>query len=75
MDRRGSAEEHRVKAYATAAVPAYVIADPYAGECHLFTQPEKGEYESRLTVAFGRTLDMTGTVVGLKLETAEFPGE
>ncbi|OEU86240.1 hypothetical protein DB35_15625 [Streptomyces abyssalis] len=61
------------RAYALADVPVFLIADPYAGECHLFTQPEKGEYQSELTVAFGKTLDLTGTVVGLKLETGDFP--
>jgi Uma2 family endonuclease len=42
------------QAYVLAEVPLFLIADPYAGECHLFTQPEKGEYQSELTVAFGK---------------------
>ncbi|MGW7007084.1 Uma2 family endonuclease [Streptomyces sp. NPDC054933] len=59
--------------YATAAVPVYLIADPYAGECHLFTRPEDGVYRRRLTAAFGEPLDLTDTVVGLALATDEFP--
>jgi Uma2 family endonuclease len=61
------------RVYATAAVPVLLIADPYAGECHLFTEPEKDAYKSHLTVAFGKALDLTETVVGLKLETEDFP--
>lgn len=61
------------QAYALAGVPVFRIADPYAGECHLFTHPENDAYKSELTVSFGEELDLTGTVVGLRLETKEFP--
>ena len=60
-------------AYATAEVPVYLIADPYAGQCHLFTQPKAGDYLTTLTVPFGAELDLTNTVVGLTLKTDEFP--
>ncbi|GAA2346974.1 Uma2 family endonuclease [Streptomyces violaceusniger] len=60
-------------AYATAEVPVYLIADPYTGQCHLFTQPKAGEYLTTLTVPFGAELDLTNTVVGLTLKTDEFP--
>lgn len=61
------------RVYAVAEVPVLLVVDPYAGECHLFTRPEKGRYRSELTVAFGTALDLTGTGVGLKLETGDFP--
>ncbi|MEE4595249.1 Uma2 family endonuclease [Streptomyces sp. DSM 41524] len=60
-------------AYATAEVPVYLIADPYTGQCHLFTQPKAGDYLTTLTVPFGAELDLTNTVVGLTLKTDEFP--
>ncbi|MFI6037682.1 Uma2 family endonuclease [Streptomyces sp. NPDC051315] len=60
-------------AYATAEVPVYVIADPYQGRCHVYTDPKKGDYQIETTVTFGRDLDLTGTVVGLPLTTGEFP--
>ncbi|MEU1945026.1 Uma2 family endonuclease [Streptomyces sp. NPDC020125] len=60
-------------AYATAEVPVYLIADPYTGQCHLFTQPKDGDYLTTLTVPFGAKLDLTNTVVGVTLETDEFP--
>ncbi|MER7683589.1 Uma2 family endonuclease [Streptomyces sp. NPDC097610] len=60
-------------AYATAEVPAYLIADPYQGRCHLFTQPKDGEYVSELSVAFGADIDLTTTPVGLTLRTEDFP--
>lgn len=60
-------------AYATAEVPVYLIADPYQGKCHLYSQPKDGEYVSELTVAFGADVDMTTTALGLTLKTDEFP--
>jgi Uma2 family endonuclease len=60
-------------AYATAEVPVYLVADPYQGKCHLYTQPKGGEYVSELTVAFGTDVGMTDTAVGLTLDTTEFP--
>ncbi|MFJ6391406.1 Uma2 family endonuclease [Streptomyces sp. NPDC091972] len=60
-------------AYAMAEVPVYVIADPYQGRCHIFTDPKGGDYEVETRVPFGKDLDLTGTVVGLALTTDEFP--
>ncbi|GAA3372696.1 Uma2 family endonuclease [Streptomyces sannanensis] len=60
-------------AYAVAEVPVYLIADPYQGKCHLYTQPKDGDYLSELTITFGADIDMTGTVVGLTLVTGTFP--
>jgi Uma2 family endonuclease len=60
-------------AYATAEVPVYLIADPYQGKCHLYTQPKDGDYVSELTVLFGADVDMTTTDLGLTLKTEEFP--
>ncbi|MFD7894053.1 Uma2 family endonuclease [Streptomyces sp. NPDC059743] len=59
--------------YAAAGVPVYVIADPYTGRCHVYTQPKDGEYISDLTIAFGVEIDLTATAVGLTLKTDEFP--
>ena len=60
-------------AYATAEVPVYVVADPYQGRCHLYTDPKDGDYEVETIVPFGKDLDLTGTVVDLVLRTDEFP--
>ncbi|MFJ9181049.1 Uma2 family endonuclease [Streptomyces sp. NPDC102360] len=60
-------------AYAAAEVPVYLVADPYQGKCHLYTQPKGGEYVSELTVAFGTDVGMTDSPVGLTLDTTEFP--
>lgn len=60
-------------AYAVAEVPVYLIADPYQGKCHLYTQPKDGEYLTELSVAFGADVDMTTTLLGLTLTTDEFP--
>ncbi|MEV6398035.1 Uma2 family endonuclease [Streptomyces sp. NPDC051907] len=60
-------------AYASAEVPVYLIADPYQGRCHVYTQPKGGDYVTETTVAFGGELDLANTPVGLTLATADFP--
>ncbi|MCG7210493.1 Uma2 family endonuclease [Streptomyces arenae] len=60
-------------AYATAEVPVYLIADPYQRRCHVYTHPKGEDYTTETRVAFGTEVDLTGTVVGLTLSTAEFP--
>ncbi|WP_405561678.1 Uma2 family endonuclease [Streptomyces sp. NBC_01180] len=60
-------------AYAAAEVPVYLIADPYTGACHVFTYPKDDEYHGTVTLDFGYPIDLTGTVVGLTLETGDFP--
>ncbi|MFC9625542.1 Uma2 family endonuclease [Streptomyces sp. NPDC056930] len=59
--------------YATAGVPVYVIVDPYTGTWHLHTLPKNDEYRSVLSLDFGTPIDLTATLVGLTLETGEFP--
>lgn len=72
-----AANDYRKKkrAYALAGIPVFLIADPYAAECHVLTHPGDGAYKSELTVAFGEKIDLTGTVAGLVLETGDFPTE
>ncbi|WP_326667227.1 Uma2 family endonuclease [Streptomyces canus] len=60
-------------AYALAEVLVYLVADPYQGKCHLYTQPKDGEYLTELSVAFGADVDMTTTSLELTLKTDEFP--
>ncbi|MET8825909.1 Uma2 family endonuclease [Streptomyces sp. NPDC004610] len=60
-------------AYAEAGVAVYLIADPYQGKCHLYTQPKEGEYLTHLSVAFGVDLDLSATPVDLTLKTHDFP--
>jgi Uma2 family endonuclease len=73
---KGTAENdyiHKRLAYAEAEVPLYVIADPYQGRCHIYTDPKQGDYDEPRKVDFGADLDLTGTVVDLVLKTNEFP--
>ncbi|MFE9443191.1 Uma2 family endonuclease [Streptomyces sp. NPDC006602] len=60
-------------AYALAEVPVYLIADPYQGKCRLYTHPKDGDYATETKVSFGDDVDLTGTGVGLTLETHAFP--
>ncbi|WP_406353094.1 Uma2 family endonuclease [Streptomyces sp. NBC_00658] len=60
-------------AYATAEVPVYLIADPYQGKCHFYTQPKGDDYTTETTVTFGTDVDLTHTHLGLTLKTHEFP--
>ncbi|MFE2498895.1 Uma2 family endonuclease [Streptomyces scopuliridis] len=62
--------------YASAGVPVYVIADPYTGRCHIYTEPKEGEYTDERTTAFGKEIDLTLTGVEKKtltLKTDKFP--
>ncbi|MEU6060518.1 Uma2 family endonuclease [Streptomyces sp. NPDC047097] len=60
-------------AYATAKVPVYLIADPYQRRCHVYTHPKNDDYATETIVAFGETIDLTGTLPGLTLDTSGFP--
>ncbi|MFD5795355.1 Uma2 family endonuclease [Streptomyces diastatochromogenes] len=60
-------------AYAEAEVPVYVVADPYQGRCHVYTDPKDGDYADPVRVDFGTDVDLTGTVVDLVLKTDKFP--
>lgn len=73
--RETAGNDHGPKkdAYALAEVPVYLIVDPYAGEWHLHTLPEGGKYHACVSFGFGEDVDLTGTVVGLTLETDDFP--
>ncbi|MFJ5308542.1 Uma2 family endonuclease [Streptomyces sp. NPDC088350] len=64
---------HKRLAYAEAEVPLYVIADPYQGRCHIYTDPKSGDYDDPVRVDFGTDIDLTGTVVDLVLKTDGFP--
>ncbi|WP_415952283.1 Uma2 family endonuclease [Streptomyces sp. KLOTTS4A1] len=63
----------KMTAYAEAAVPVYLIVDPYQGRCLLYTGPKNGTYENDRKFVFGDAVDLTDTPVGLVLETGEFP--
>lgn len=58
-------------AYALAGVPVYLIDDPYLGQCHLYTAPKDGTYRLGPAIKFGDPVDLTDTVVGLSLDTAQ----
>ncbi|MGW7246147.1 Uma2 family endonuclease [Streptomyces decoyicus] len=61
------------RAYALAEVPVYVVADPGAGRCRVFTRPQDGDHRADLTLAYGQPIDLTDTVVDIALSTEEFP--
>ncbi|WP_329135460.1 Uma2 family endonuclease [Streptomyces sp. NBC_00670] len=60
-------------AYAQAGVGVYLIADPYQGRCHVYTEPKNGDYTCELRVDYGGDVDMTTTPLGLLLKTDNFP--
>ncbi|WP_081239434.1 Uma2 family endonuclease [Streptomyces viridosporus] len=75
ISRRTAGNDYGPKkdAYAAADVPVYLIVDPYAGEWHLHTLPKDGTYHGDVGFGFGEEIDLTGTPVGLVLETDGFP--
>ncbi|GCD34888.1 hypothetical protein OEIGOIKO_02628 [Streptomyces chrestomyceticus JCM 4735] len=62
----------KLDAYAVAEVPVYLIVDPYSGRWHRYALPKDGKYQDYLTLDFGAPVDLTGTAVGLTLETSDF---
>lgn len=60
-------------AYAAAAVPVYLIVDPYTGQCLIHSEPKDGTYHKQVSMDFGLDIDLTGTVVDLTLRTDWFP--
>lgn len=62
-------------AYAVAGVPVYLVADPYQRKCHLYTEPEDGDYAKEVTVTFGTELDLKETPLGLTIPTDRFPSD
>ncbi|MGY1453363.1 Uma2 family endonuclease [Streptomyces sp. SS8] len=75
LSRSTAANDHgpKLKAYAAAGVPAYLIVDPYGARCHLHTHPKDGGYGSELTVDFGEPVKITETSVELTIATDGFP--
>lgn len=63
----------KLRTYATAGIPVYVVADPYTGKCHAFGHPDGGRYESELTAKFGDELDLGPLGFGMRLATEDFP--
>ncbi|MEV8569332.1 Uma2 family endonuclease [Streptomyces sp. NPDC051322] len=59
--------------YAAAGVPVYLIIDPYKGVWYLHTLPKDDDYHIVVTLKFGDPVDLTATVVGLTLQTDDFP--
>ncbi|MFI8904878.1 Uma2 family endonuclease [Streptomyces albidoflavus] len=61
--------------YAAGGVPGYLIVDPMAAPCVLLTEPygegEQADYGVEQTFSFG--LDVPVPLLGVVLETAEFP--
>ncbi|MEV4431524.1 Uma2 family endonuclease [Streptomyces sp. NPDC049555] len=60
-------------AYAAGEIPVYVIADPYTGQCHVYTVPKDGEFRAYRKLDFGDPIDLSDTPLGLTLSTAKFP--
>ncbi|MFD0373058.1 Uma2 family endonuclease [Streptomyces sp. NPDC059071] len=64
--------EPKKAVYAAAGIPVYLIADPYQGRCHVFTEPKDEHYLSELVTDFGMDVDLTRTPLGMVLRTDKF---
>lgn len=63
----------KMRGYASAAIPVYVVADPYTGKCHAYGNPEGDGYENHLAVKFGEDLDLAPLGFDMRLATEDFP--
>ncbi|MEU4151701.1 Uma2 family endonuclease [Streptomyces sp. NPDC026659] len=73
QDTEDPGDNPKVAAYALAGVPVYLVVDPRHGKSHAYSKPGKDTYAVRLTVTFGADMNLTGTPLGLILETDDFP--
>ncbi|MFC5719070.1 Uma2 family endonuclease [Streptomyces gamaensis] len=62
-------------AYAAAGVPVYLVVDPYAAHCTVHAEPHNGSYCVWPAIGFGDPVDLTGTAVGLAIDTGDFEQE
>ncbi len=72
-ETRGNDYGTKLRTYATAGIPVYVIADPYTGKCHAYGTPDGERYESELTAKFGDELDLAPLGFDMRLATEDFP--
>ncbi|MDT0377492.1 Uma2 family endonuclease [Streptomyces sp. DSM 42041] len=76
VSRTSVDRDYRVKRsmYAAGRIPAYLLIDPLAGRCVLFTEPagegEAADYRVERTTKFGEPMPVD--VLGVSLETVEF---
>jgi Uma2 family endonuclease len=70
-DRRDRRDKPR--AYAETGIPIYLLIDRDSCELTVFTQPDGGRYQSKLTVPFGATVHLPAPV-GIDLDTEPLKG-
>jgi Uma2 family endonuclease len=63
----------KLLAYAKAAVPVYLIVDPYTAKVHAYGRPEGDRYECEMTVKFGEQVDLGPLGLNLVIETEMLP--
>ncbi|OEV04311.1 Uma2 family endonuclease [Streptomyces oceani] len=65
----------KLRAYAEAGIPAYLIVDPYVGRCLLHVHPKDGGFASTLSTDFGEPIDFGDSLDAFVLSTDGFPRE
>jgi hypothetical protein len=65
--------EVKVKRYAEAGIPVYLIFDPYRAECTALWNLGAGGYQGRDTIPYGKPVSVETPVGRLLVETAGLP--
>ncbi|MEU4211073.1 Uma2 family endonuclease [Streptomyces sp. NPDC026206] len=58
--------------YARSGVPAFLVIDPFRGECDLLTRPVDGTYATRRQHTYGETIHLQladGTIIDIPTDT------
>lgn len=63
----------KVDEYAAAGIDAYLIADPYRGECTLYAGPVGGRYPEPSVHPFGAVVSFVADDTEFVLDTADWP--
>jgi Uma2 family endonuclease len=63
----------KVADYAAAGIDAYLIANPYRGECTLYVGPVDGRYPKPTTQPFGEVVSFVADGTEFVLDTSDWP--
>ncbi|MFI0743142.1 Uma2 family endonuclease [Streptomyces sp. NPDC021100] len=61
----------KLKVYAAAGIPTYLIADPKTGVAHVFHAPREGVYTDETSHTFGEKFALPGS--GIVIDTTSWP--
>ncbi|WP_158562890.1 Uma2 family endonuclease [Marinitenerispora sediminis] len=59
--------------YASWGIPLYLLVDPRKGTVRLHWDPAKNAYRAHQDIEFGETLELSGPLKGIEIDTSDLP--